>query len=67
MIEVKAKLFTQRLFASKLDASDWRKSVLYNSYEGDLSKIPFWYFKDLDAHSCQTDLSLSMEEILKKN
>ena len=66
MIEAKSKFFVQRLFATHLERNDWYKAVLYNSYRGDINRIPFWYVKHLDSHSCQTDLSLDIDEIMKR-
>lgn len=66
MIEVKAKFFIQRLFATEIDLSDWYKSVVYNGYRGDVKKVPFWYIKNLDSHSCQSDLTPSLEELFEK-
>lgn len=66
MIEVKAKYFTQRLFATQIDCSDWYKSVLYNGYRGDVNKVPFWYFKHTDDHSCQSDLTPDIEVLFEK-
>ena len=64
MIEIKTKLFTQRIYATQLSKDDWYKPVIYHSYRGDVKKIPFYYYKNLQSHTCITDMSVPMEEIL---
>lgn len=64
MIEAKTSFFIQRIFARTLSKSDWRKAVLYNSYLGNLDNVPFYYIKRTEDHSCQTDLTKNMDDIL---
>lgn len=61
MIEVKNKLYIQRLLAKKLFKWDWCKAVTYTQFLGD-AKIPFWY-KQVHGETVTLDLSRSMEEI----
>lgn len=63
MIEIKSATHILRLFADKLRVSDIFKLILYTGYRGDVTRIPF-YYRIVKGHSCETDLSLSMDEIL---
>lgn len=65
MIETKSITHTIRLFAKSLSWTDLFKVVMYCSYRGDKEKIPFYYFVD-KGNSCQTDLRLSLEELMGK-
>lgn len=65
MIEIKNKLFTQRLYSDTLEGSDFFKAVFYGSYSGDESKIPFYYIKRKGTTAIQ-DLSPDLETILAK-
>lgn len=66
MFEIKAKLFTQRLYATHTDSSDWYKSVIYYTYQGDMDKVPFWYIKRTKDHTCFSHLGEDMDVILSK-
>ena len=65
MIETKSFTHTVRLFADSLSWSDIFRVVMYCSYRGDKAKIPFFYSIDKGT-SCQTDLRLSLEELMGK-
>lgn len=65
MIEIKAKTHTLRMFAQDLPFSDVFKIILYTSYAGDKTKIPF-YYSIVKGMSASTDLTLPMDELLKK-
>lgn len=64
MIETKSLTHTIRLFAERLSWLDLFWPVLYCSYRGDKSRIPS-YYSVIKGHSCVTDLTLSLEGILK--
>lgn len=61
MIEVKNKLYTQRLLAKSLRPSDFFRAVTYTQYEG-LCPIPWWY-KKIMGESSTVDLRRTEEEI----
>ena len=65
MIEIKSPTHTLRLFAGHLQWSDVFRVVMYCSYRGDKSRIPFFYSIDKGA-SCETDLRPSLTEIMAK-
>lgn len=63
MIEIKKRLYTQRLFATSTRWADRFLPVVYTGYRGDLQSVPK-YFKVIDGNSCETDLTRSMDELL---
>ena len=64
MIETKCLTHTIRLFAERLSWLDLFRPVMYCSYRGDKNRIPS-YYSVIKGHSCVTDLTLSLENILK--
>lgn len=66
MIVTKSKLYTQILFANKTQKGDWHRAVVYDSYKGDLDKVPFYYFIHNTPHSAVTDLTQDMEVLESK-
>lgn len=65
MIETKSSTHTIRLFADRLHWADIFRVVMYCSYRGDKSRIPFFYSINKGS-SCETDLRPSMDEIMAK-
>lgn len=63
MIITKSKLFTQILFANKTRKGDWYRAVVYDSYKGDLDKVPFYFFIHRTPHSAVTDLTEDLDVI----
>lgn len=63
MIEIISKTHVQRLFATKTQFSDLFKAVVYFGFKGRVDDIPF-YFSKHKGESCETDLTLSIEEIM---
>lgn len=66
MIVTKSKFYTQILFANTTQKGDWHRAVVYDSYKGDLDKVPFYFYIHNTPHSAVTDLTESMDDILKK-
>lgn len=64
MIEIHTKLFVQKIYATSIGKGDWYKPVIFHSYLGDVKKIPFYFYKNLESHSCMTDLTKPMDEIM---
>ena len=63
MIEVKSRTHINRIFAERTFLGDLFRVVIYFSYHGNLSKVPWWYSKH-KGNSCFTDLTKSMDEIM---
>lgn len=63
MIETKSAFHTVRLFATSLCWTDLVRVVLYCNYLGDKNSIPWYYFVE-KGHSCQTDLTQSLEDLM---
>lgn len=63
MIEIRSLTHTVRLYADEVQRMDLFKLVLYCGYRGDLTKIPRC-FTVIRSHSCVTDLTISLEELL---
>lgn len=64
MIETKSLTHTIRLFAERLSWLDLFRPVMYCSYRGDKDRIP-GYYSIVKGHSCVTDLTQSLDDILK--
>lgn len=65
MIEIVNKLHIQRLFATELPISDLWKPVYYAGYEGDPSKIPF-YYKKIKGETAISDLSKPLDVLVSE-
>ena len=63
MLEVSSRLFKNRYFATELSWLDLFRAIHYFSYLGDVTKIPWFYFRKQGV-SCFTDLTRSMGEIM---
>ena len=63
MLEVNARFFKNRYFATGLSWLDIFTAVHYFNYLGDSSKIP-WYYARKAGVSCVSDLTLGIEKIM---
>lgn len=62
MLKIKSQGYLVRIHESKTYLSDIFKMVLYTSYKGGLSNVPFWFHKRI-GYTCVIDLKKNENEI----
>lgn len=62
MLKIRSQGYSVRIHDSKTRLSDIFKIVLYTSYKGALSKVPFWFHKRI-GYTCVVDLKKGEDEI----